>query len=90
MMMEKHKMVLGIPQLEHTNNLCEVCVMGKQHRKSFPKKSSRASQPLELVYSDVCGPITPTSIGGNKYFLTFTDNFSGKTWVYVLKEEKKY
>ena len=63
MLMEKNKMVLGIPKLEHTNNLCEVCVMGKQHRKSFPKKSSRASQPLELVYSDVCGPITPTTIG---------------------------
>ena len=89
MLMEKNKMVLGIPKLEHTNNLCEVCVMGKQHRKSFPKKSSRASQPLELVYSDVCGPITPTSIGGNRYLLTFIDDFSGKTWVYVLKEKKE-
>jgi hypothetical protein len=43
MLMEKSKMVLGIPKLEHINKMCEVCVMGKQHRKPFPKKSSRAS-----------------------------------------------
>jgi hypothetical protein len=41
MLMEKSKMVLGIPKLEHINKMCEV--MGKQHRKPFPKKSSRAS-----------------------------------------------
>jgi hypothetical protein len=82
------KMVLGIPKLEHTSRMCDVCVMEKQHRKPFPKKSSRASQPLDLVYSDVYGPISPTSIGGSKYFLTFIDVFSGKTCVYVLKEKK--
>jgi len=41
------------------------------------------------VYSDVCGRISPTSIRGSRYFLTFTDDFSGKTWVYVLKEKKE-
>ena len=77
MLIEKTKMVLGIPKLEHTSRMCEVCVMGKQHRKPFPKKSSRASQTLDFVYSDMCDPISPTSIGGSMYFLTFTDDFSG-------------
>jgi hypothetical protein len=36
-------MVIGIPKLEHISRICEVCVMRKQHKKSFPKKSSRAS-----------------------------------------------
>jgi hypothetical protein len=89
MLMEKNKMIFGIPKLEHTSRMCEVCVMGKQHRKPFLKKSSRASQPLDLVYSDVCGSISPTSIGGSMYFLIFTDDFSGKTWIYVLKEKKE-
>jgi len=89
MLMEKIKMVLGTPKLEHTSRMCEVCIMGKQHRKPFLKKSSRASQSLDLVYSDVCGPILPTLIGGSRYFLTFIDGFSGKTWVYVLKEKKE-
>jgi hypothetical protein len=89
MLIKKNKMVIGIPKLEHTNRMCEVCVMGKQHIKSFLKKSSRASQPLDLVYSDVCGSISPTLIGGNMYFLTFTDDFSGKTLVYMSKEKKE-
>ena len=33
------------------------------------------------------GPIKPISLGGNRYFLTFTDDFSGKTWVYLIKEK---
>ena len=37
----------------------------------------------------MCGPIKPISIGGNRYFLTFTDDYSGKIWVYKLKEKKK-
>ena len=64
-------MVLGIPKLEHSSRMCEECVMGKQHRKSFPKKSSRAPQPLDPssdVYSDVCGPSSPTLIRRSRIF----------------------
>ena len=88
MLMKKSKMVLGIPKLEHISTMCEVCVMEKQHRKPFPKKSVKASQTLDLVYSDVCGPISLTSIGGSMYFLTFINDFSGKTWIYVLKRKE--
>ena len=41
------------------------------------------------MHIDVCGPISPVSLRGSKYFLTFTDDHSGKTWVYILKEKKK-
>jgi transposase InsO family protein len=40
-----------------------------------------------LVHSDICGPINPTSNGGSRYFITFTDDFSRKTWTYVLTEK---
>ena len=39
---------------------------------------------LDLVYSDVCGPIDMESIGGNKNFVTFIDDASRKVWVYFL------
>ena len=42
---------------------------------------------LELVYSNVYGPIEVESLGGYKYFLTFNDDASGKTWVYLLKSK---
>jgi len=42
---------------------------------------------LELVHTDVCGPMNLSSVGGNKYFLTFIDDFSRKTWIYLLKSK---
>ncbi|PKI79000.1 hypothetical protein CRG98_000641 [Punica granatum] len=88
-LLEKKNMVMGLLKIKAPCNLCEVCVIGKQQRKPFQKyKSRRASLHLELVHSDVCGPIKPISIGGNRYILTFTDDYSGKTWVYMLREKK--
>ena len=40
---------------------------------------------LELVHSDICGPINPSSNGGKRYIITFIDDFSRKTWVYFLQ-----
>src|SRR5262249_48118625 len=39
---------------------------------------------LLLVHTDVCGPIQPTSMGGKNYAVTFIDDHSRKTWVYLL------
>eukprot|EP00112_Aurelia_sp_Birch-Aquarium-sp1_P026532 Seg946.1 transcript_id=Seg946.1/GoldUCD/mRNA.D3Y31 product="Retrovirus-related Pol polyprotein from transposon TNT 1-94" protein_id=Seg946.1/GoldUCD/D3Y31 len=69
---------------------CEGCAMGKQHRQPFPKKSqSRSSQPLELIYSDVCGPMSVNSVGGSRYFVTFIDDYSRFTTVYSMKNKSE-
>ncbi|KAF2310093.1 hypothetical protein GH714_006509 [Hevea brasiliensis] len=58
-------MVKGLPSIDQANKLCDGCLVGKQHRTSFPKQTEfRASRPLELVHSDLCGPISPTTCGG--------------------------
>lgn len=44
---------------------------------------------LELVHSDLCGPINSTSNGGKWYFITFIDDYSRKTWVYFLQEKSE-
>jgi hypothetical protein len=68
------------------HHICEGCVKGKHQRTSFPKDgATRASQLLEIVHTDVCGPMKTTSHGGAQYFLTFIDNFSRKTHVYLLQ-----
>ena len=64
---------------------CDNCLFGKHHRVSFHTSDKKKNNLLELVYSDVCGPIEVESLGGNKYFLTFIDNASRKVWVYFLK-----
>lgn len=86
----KKEMVRGLPSINHPDQLCEGCLIGKQFRKSFPKESTtRATKPLELIHTDVCGPIKPNSFGKNKYFLLFIDDYSRKTWVYFLKEKSE-
>ena len=37
----------------------------------------------------MCGPITPESFSGKRYFISFVDDFSRKTWVYFLKEKSE-
>jgi hypothetical protein len=52
------KMVWGLPHIEHTGELCDSCLAGKQRRLSFPKTAKyRAAEALELVHGDLCGPI---------------------------------
>lgn len=83
-------MVIGIPWIKLPLKKCEGYLLGKQHRKSFKNQGTkRATQPLQLVHTDICGPIQPMTLGGNKYFLIFTDDFTGKTWVYNLKEQSE-
>lgn len=85
------KMVIGLPQISSpSSKVCEECCVGKQHRESFQKgKAWRASAPLELVHSDICGPITPESNGKKRYFISFIDDYSWKTWVYFLLEKSE-
>ena len=66
-------------------NPCDFCLFGKQHRVSFNIPSTRKPNVLDLVYSDVCGPINVETLCGNKHFVTFIDDASRKVWVYVLK-----
>lgn len=69
-----------------TNNgiLCESCMYGKMCRTPFNKKCQRASKPLELVHTDVCGPISPSTWDGKRYFVTFIDDYTHFTMVYLM------
>lgn len=66
---------------------CEVCCEAKQNRLPFPAKGSRASDVLEIIHSDVCGPHEKLSIGGSRYFLTFIDDYSRMCFIYFLKSK---
>lgn len=69
-------------------NTCVSCIKGKQHRQPFPHSKTKSKELLQLVHSDVCGPMENTSIGGSRYILTFIDDFSKKTFVYFLQEKR--
>jgi hypothetical protein len=62
-------------------------VLGKQARDIFPKKAEYlARRSLEF---DICGPITPKSFSEKRYFITFIDDYTRRTWVYFLKEKSE-
>lgn len=83
-------MVEGLPQINEEEGVCEECQFGKQHRNPFPSHSSwQAEFPLDLVHSDLCGPMPVPSLGGRKYFISFIDDFSRKVWVCFLKEKSE-
>jgi hypothetical protein len=68
------------------HHVCEACIESKHQRTSFPKdETTRASKLLELMHSDVCGLMKTTSRGGARYFVTFINDFSKKTHVYLLR-----
>ena len=67
---------------------CTHCFAGKQNRVSFTHSaSSRKSGILDLVHSDICGPMKTRTLGGSLYFVTFIDDHSRKLWVYTLKSK---
>ena len=77
-------MVSTAPCLDKID-FCEACVNGKQKRAPFKSKGSKSTKPLELVHSDVSGKMDTPSLGEGEYFLTFIDDYTHYTWVYVLK-----
>ena len=77
-------------QFSIPSKVCEDCLAGKQRRDSFPKASTwRAFAILQLVHADIYGQINPISNSRKRYLLTFTDDFSCKTWVYFLVEKSE-
>ena len=74
----EHKMVSDqVPSVPPASSvlICSACLDGKQTLDSFPLTASRWSIPLELVHSDLHGPL-PVTVNGYKYWIAFTDNAS--------------
>lgn len=77
--MHKQDSVRGIEPAEQPQQGkdCGHCVKGKMARGSMKSKTAKAKKPGETVYTYVCVPISFASLGGARYFVTWTDEFSG-------------
>ena len=58
-------------------------------KRSFSAKGFRAKEPLELVHSDVCGPLNVKARGGYEYFVTFIDDYSRYEYVYLMQRKSE-
>ena len=67
---------------------CESCQLGKHTRVSFPKRlNNQAKSPFELVHTDVWGPCRTASTLRFQYFVTFIDDYSRCTSLFLMKNQ---
>jgi hypothetical protein len=70
--------------------VCECCIKAKMTRKPLPKGSdSTSTEVLQLIHSDLCGPMQNTTPSGNRYFMTMIDDFSRYTVLYLLNNKSE-
>lgn len=65
--------------------------MPKENRADlhFQKNGTRATELLNTIHSDVCGPMSTASFGGNKYYVTFIDDFSRMINVFLIRNKSQ-
>lgn len=86
--LKDNNMVIGInDRLNKIDRVCEVCEKSKIHQLPYKTSERREKEILGLVHSDICGPISTTSLGGAKYFVTFIDNKSRFIEIKPLKKK---
>src|SRR3954447_14471211 len=68
---------------------CEACLMGNMTKNPFTGVMERATELLEIIHTDVCGPMSVASRGGYRYVLTFTDDLSRYGYIYLMKHKSE-
>ena len=87
--MHKSKRIVDLPKIADFLDVCEACVMGKQHQEPFPKEAIMAKTPLELNHMDLYGKMEMETLGGSYNFMMLVDNYSRRIWIYFLKTKNQ-
>jgi len=75
-------------KISSSKPICKCCCDGKINRSPFKHSDGRRNlKPFDLIHSDVCGNITPSSLGNGSYFVTFVDHATRYIWVYVIQNK---
>jgi hypothetical protein len=82
-------MVEGMSNCTLDFDFCEHCIYGKQNQVRFSSGATREKGILELVHSDVFGPVHVPSLGKSVYYVSFIDDFSRNTWIYFLQKKSE-
>ena len=65
------------------------CIKGKPIAKVRNAKVDRSIELLGVIHIDICGPFTPLTIGGYKYFIAFIDDYSHYGFVKLIREKSE-
>ena len=82
------KVFEGLPEIQTKHEgVCKGCAKGNNTKKTFPSSESKEKGILEIIHSDVCCPMSSSSLSEYMYYVSFIDDFSRKTWIYFLKNK---
>ena len=71
------KVVIGLPKLQvNHNGFVKGCAQGNNTKNPFPRRNNNEKGILDIVHSNVCGPILATSLSGYVYYVSFIDEYS--------------
>ena len=79
---------LGV-RVKDDASVCKVCLLAKMTRTPHMPKNIKSTQPLDRIYTDLSGIIRTPSVQNFRYFLTFIDDYSRYTTVYLLKTKEE-
>ncbi|EOY01319.1 Uncharacterized protein TCM_011252 [Theobroma cacao] len=84
--MSSQESVKGLPRITKHVTVCGIYQYEKQSRLSFPKEMKwKATEKLQLIHTDLGGPMNIPSLGGSRYFLLFIDDVTMYSWILFLK-----
>jgi hypothetical protein len=69
--------------------VCEPCVLGKQTKTPFLASSWESFGPFDLIHADVCGPMRTKTPGGNRYCVSFIDDYSRCAVIQLLENKNQ-
>ena len=69
--------------------VCEPCLEGKMTMRHFKAKCYRAKEVLNLVHTNLCGPMSTSARGGYEYFITFIDDYSRYGYIYLMRHKSE-
>jgi hypothetical protein len=82
-------MVEGVSNLSLDIKIYEHCLYQKKNWVILSFRAIRAKRILELVHSDVLGPVYVPSLGKFVYYVSFIDDFLRNTWIYFLQKKSE-
>ena len=77
-----------LPQFDFSDwDICLDSIKGKQTKQISKNFAIRSNGLLELIHTDICGPFDIPSWSGERYFITFIDEFAHYCYLYLLHEK---
>jgi hypothetical protein len=68
---------------------CETCILANSHRAHYPLSMNKSTVLFALIHSDVWGLSPISTISGFRWFVTFVDDCTRMTWLYLLKHKNE-